>query len=214
MNAEGTDTVSRCRYLVQIMSALRKDCPWCREQDHRTLAKHLVEETAEVLEAIEGATLDEDNLKEELGDLLFQVIFHCQIASERHSFTFDEVVHDLASKIVERHPWVFGDEDDPDDMMATWESAKRQVKKRSSRLDGIPDPLNTLARAAKVMVRTRDIEITHEITDSFNHLNEPEDFGRHLLALIAKADRCNVDVDQALRMALDALEADVRSRGL
>ena len=116
--------------LKQIMKTLRAEdgCPWDRAQDHETLKKHLVEECAEVLEAIDSG--DTENLCEELGDVLFQVMFHSEIEAERGNFNVDDVVNGICEKMIRRHPHVFGDEEYGSDEQnqARWEEIKRQEK--------------------------------------------------------------------------------------
>ena len=139
--------------LVEVMWRLRRECPWDAEQTHHSLVTYLVEEAAEVVDAIEaGGTAD---LREELGDLLLQVVFHCEIEAQRGGFSLDEVADDIAAKLVRRHPYVFDDADVPDDLLVSWEERKRAEKRRTSSLDGIPGALDTLARAHKVIGRSR-----------------------------------------------------------
>ncbi len=214
--------------LVAVMARLRRDCPWDAQQTHQTLVKHLIEETAEAVDAIE-AGCDAD-MVEELGDVLLQVLFHAEIARGEGRFTIDDVAAGVADKLIARHPYIFGDADVPADMMATWEAAKRAAKHRGSSLDGIADALPALARAAKVATRLRD---TH--TDAALGLlagddggEPPEDetpeggalatgsaeFGQRLLTLVVEAVRAGVDPDQALRGATRAWERRVRAAGL
>ena len=131
--------------LKQIMKTLRAEdgCPWDRAQDHDTLKKHLVEECAEVLEAIDSG--DTENLCEELGDVLFQVMFHSEIEAERGNFTVDDVVNGICEKMIRRHPHVFGDEEYGSDEQnqARWEEIKRQEKeakrnRKTAELQGKP----------------------------------------------------------------------------
>lgn len=140
--------------LVAVMARLRRDCPWDAGQTHRSLVKHLIEETAETVDAIEvGSDVD---LVEELGDVLLQVFFHAEIGRLESRFDIDDVAMAVTNKLIARHPYVFGDDEVPTDMMATWEGAKQAVKHRDSVLDGIADSMPTLARAAKVATRLRD----------------------------------------------------------
>ena len=131
--------------LKQIMKTLRAEdgCPWDRAQDHDTLKKHLVEECAEVLEAIDNH--DTENLCEELGDVLFQVMFHSEIEAERGNFNVDDVVNGICEKMIRRHPHVFGDEEYGSDEQnqARWEEIKRQEKeakrnRKTAELQGKP----------------------------------------------------------------------------
>jgi len=139
--------------LIEIMARLRASCPWDREQTHRTLVPYLIEETYEVVEAIEHN--DEAALCEELGDLLLQIVFHSQLGSETGKFTVADVVNALSNKMVRRHPHVFGDAviEDVDTQWKSWEKLKAQEatgQKRKSRLDGIPKHLGALQRGQRM----------------------------------------------------------------
>jgi tetrapyrrole methylase family protein/MazG family protein len=139
--------------LVEIMARLRDGCPWDREQTHRTLVPYLIEETYEVVEAIEAE--DASALCEELGDLLLQIVFHSQLGAETGKFTVADVVDALANKMVRRHPHVFGDAviDDVDSQWRSWEKLKAQEatgQKRKSRLEGIPKALGALQRGQRM----------------------------------------------------------------
>src|SRR6266404_2360853 len=144
--------------LLKVMARLRspKGCPWDREQDHLSLRWHAVEEVYELIDAIESH--DDHELEEELGDLLLQVVFHCQLASERGVFDFEKVAQHISEKLIRRHPHVFGEVKvkDVDQVWANWEKIKRAEKHgtahaRSSALDGIPKHLPALLRAEKLV---------------------------------------------------------------
>jgi XTP/dITP diphosphohydrolase len=148
--------------LLRIMARLRAPdgCPWDREQDHRSLRWHAVEEVYELLDAIEAA--DDHEMEEELGDLLLQVVFHCQLAQERGAFNFENVARRIADKLVRRHPHVFGKVKVKDvaQVWANWEKIKRAEKHgtrhaRPSALDGIPRHLPALLRAEKLLKKAR-----------------------------------------------------------
>jgi MazG family protein len=156
--------------LLRVMARLRspKGCPWDREQDHRSLRWHAVEEVYELLDAIEAD--DDQELVEELGDLLLQVVFHCQLGKERGAFDFDQVVRHITEKLVRRHPHVFGDVKvkDVDQVWANWEKIKRAEKHgtkhaRPSALDGIPKHLPALLRADKLVKKARRAKLTTEV---------------------------------------------------
>jgi tetrapyrrole methylase family protein / MazG family protein len=139
--------------LIEIMARLRMGCPWDREQTHRTLVPYLLEETYEVVEAIEAG--DQDALCEELGDLLLQIVFHAQLGTETGKFSVADVVDALSNKMVRRHPHVFGDAviEDVDAQWRNWEQLKSQERtgqKRKSRLDGIPRQLGALQRGQRM----------------------------------------------------------------
>jgi tetrapyrrole methylase family protein / MazG family protein len=147
--------------LVQLMAALRapNGCPWDRQQTHASLKPYLLEETYEVLETIDQG--DAAKLKEELGDVLLQVVFHSQIAAEAGAFTVDDVLELLAAKLIRRHPHVFGNGDQPaansEQVLSQWEEIKRAEREAAggsrSALDGVPKTLPALLRAYQVQAR-------------------------------------------------------------
>lgn len=148
--------------LLKVMAKLRspKGCPWDREQDHMTLRRHAIEEVYELMDAIEAG--DDHEMAEELGDLLLQVVFHCQMANERGAFNFEKVTRILVDKLVRRHPHVFGNTKvkDVDEVWANWEKIKKAEKQgtrheRPSALDGIPKHLPALLRAEKLVKKAR-----------------------------------------------------------
>jgi tetrapyrrole methylase family protein/MazG family protein len=147
--------------LVQLMAKLRAPdgCPWDRKQTHESLKPYLLEETYEVLETIDKQ--DEPKLREELGDLLLQILFHAQIAAERKAFSVEEVMQLLADKLVRRHPHVFGKKGDgaltPDQVYSNWEQIKKSERQQAGRsesvLDGVPKTLPALLRAFQIQAR-------------------------------------------------------------
>jgi MazG family protein len=148
--------------LLKVMAKLRSPggCPWDREQDHMTLRWHAVEEVYELLDAIEAG--DDHELEEELGDLLLQVVFHCQLAKERGAFDLNKVARHITDKLIRRHPHVFGDlkVKDVDQVWTNWEKIKRAEKHgtrhaRPSALDGIPKHLPALMHAEKLLKKAR-----------------------------------------------------------
>jgi XTP/dITP diphosphohydrolase len=192
--------------LVSVVARLRHECPWDAQQTHRSLAQYLVEETAETIEAIESG--DQDHLREELGDLLLQVIFHAEIASEQvEGFTVEEVAGGIADKLVSRHPYVFATAEVPVDLHYTWEQRKAVEKGRTSALQGIPDQLSALARANKIISRVRSRRLELVLPDD---PTTAEEVGAQILALAARAQAAGVDPEQALRDAVRVLEARVR----
>jgi XTP/dITP diphosphohydrolase len=196
------------RRLVTVMHALREGCPWDREQTHLSLLHYLVEEAAEVVDAVETGT--DDDLREELGDLLLQIAFHSEIASERDAFDIDGVARGISDKLIARHPHVFAGEEAPEDLNAVWEQRKKAEKKRDSSLDGIPVSLPVLARANKVISRAR----SHAVP--LNLPTEPIDaatVGAELLSLASRAQASGIDPEQALRAALREMESSIRAEG-
>src|SRR5215469_7925316 len=152
--------------LLKVMAKLRspKGCPWDREQNHMTLRWHAVEEVYELMDAIESH--DDHEMEEELGDLLLQVVFHCQLSKERGAFDFKRVARHITEKLIRRHPHVFGTAKvkDVDEVWANWEKIKRAEKHgtkraRVSALDGIPKHLPALLRAEKLVKKARKAKV-------------------------------------------------------
>ncbi|MCW2848804.1 MAG: hypothetical protein JWR90_2778 [Marmoricola sp.] len=189
--------------LVAMMARLRVECGWKAAQTHRTLAKHLVEETYEAVEAIES--LDSggspDHLREELGDVLLQVYLHAAIAAQAGEFDIDDVARGLRDKLLRRNPHVFGDveETDPARINETWEAVKAAEKQRTDLLEGIPLALPALSRATKVLDRLERAGTPAAATDG------SVDLGDRLLALVVEARATGVDPEQALRDAVRRL---------
>ncbi len=186
--------------LIDLMATLRapNGCPWDRKQTHESLKPYLLEEAYEVLETIDHR--DNAKLKEELGDVLLQVIFHSQIASESGTFTIDEVVDHLAAKLVRRHPHVFGDPDaatkptNGEQVLSQWEEIKRAERQAAggaqSALDGVPKALPALLRAYQVQARASRVgfDWSHDATglaDVFKKI--AEEIGELQTALAAAA---------------------------
>ena len=184
--------------LVEIMARLRAECGWKAAQTHRTLARHLHEETYETLEAIEAG--DPDHLREELGDVLLQVYLHAAIASPAGEFDIEDVARGLVEKMVRRNPHVFGDvqETEPARINEAWEALKAEEKQRTGLLDGIPAELPALSRAAKVLDR---LERAGRPLPAARP-GEAGDLGDRLLVLVAEARESGVDPEQALRDAV------------
>ena len=162
MSAKRKKRGSAINDLIEVMERLRAPdgCPWDREQDHKSIRFHAVEEVYELIDAIEMD--DDDEMLEECGDLLLQVVFHCQLAKERNAFDFEKAARSITDKLIRRHPHVFGDSDadNVDAVWAQWEKIKREEKKgtqheRPSVLDGIPRPLPALQRAEKLVKKAR-----------------------------------------------------------
>jgi XTP/dITP diphosphohydrolase len=194
--------------LVATMDRLRSPggCPWDAEQTHASLLQYLVEEAYEVVEAVEAG--DRVHLREELGDLLLQVVFHSRVAAEHpdEPFTVDDVATGIVDKLVRRHPHVFGSAHaaTPEHVDATWEINKAAEKGRKSALDGIPAGLPALARAQKMLDRLE----RHGVAVA---LPEASDVGTRLLRDVAAARAEGTSAEEALRAALRDWEADVRA---
>jgi len=190
--------------LVAVMDRLRSPggCPWDREQTSQSLARYLLEETYEVLEALDSG--EREHLREELGDLLLQVVFHARLAEEHPDdpWDIDDVARGIVDKLVSRHPHVFDDAEagGADDLRAfdveaSWERQKAAEKRRVSLLDGIPAAMPALARADKVLARVERSGL--DVAPA----GEAEPFGDRLLALVAQARAAGVDSEAALRRA-------------
>jgi uncharacterized protein YabN with tetrapyrrole methylase and pyrophosphatase domain len=179
---------SAIKDLLEIMARLRgpDGCPWDREQDHQSLRWHAVEEVYELLDAIEAG--DDFEIEEELGDLLLQVVFHCQLARERGAFDFEKVARRLADKLIRRHPHVFGEikVKNVDQVWSNWEKIKRAEKHgtrnaRASALDGIPRRLPALMRTEKLLKKARRAQLA-SVSAKDRKLTRA-DVGKELFAL-------------------------------
>ena len=203
--------------LVAVMATLREQCPWDSRQTHRSLVPYLVEETCEVVEAVEalpgesvaGAGPAAAHLKEELGDLLLQVVFHAELASEADDgFDLEDVASGISDKLVARHPHVFAAEEIPTDLHGVWEQRKAKEKGRTSSLEGIPERLSALSRASKIIGRSRSHRVPLDLpTEEIDAIS----LGHQIVALVARAQATGIDAEQAVREAVRDLEADVRS---
>jgi len=193
--------------LIAVMDRLRSPggCPWDAEQTHESLARHAIEEAYELAEAIEAGT--REDLREELGDVLLQVVFHARLAQEHPTepFGIDDVAATLSDKLVARHPHVFADVSvsGADEVHANWERIKGEAKNRESILDGIPTALPALQRAQKVLSRARNAGIEYRAEAGVG-------VGASLLAIVARAEAEGVDAEGALRSAVRSLEVAVR----
>ncbi len=205
--------------LIAVMAKLRapNGCAWDREQTHESLVQYLVEETYELVEAIESGTPAE--LVEELGDVLYQVIFHSDIAAEADQFTLEDVAAHMTAKMIGRHPHVFGSVEaqaelniqSADDVMAVWDDLKATEKpSRTSVLDGIPQGMPALALADKLLGRAQKVGVgTSPAAESVASETE---LGAQLLAIVASAKANGLDSERALRGALRELQGDIRER--
>ena len=212
--------------LVEIMARLRgpDGCPWDREQTHESLSRHVIEEAYELVEAIEHG--DDMHLKEELGDLLLQIVFHAQIAADRQAFTIDDVITDLNKKLVRRHPHIFdkAKAETPEDVSRVWEEIKRddEGKYKESRLEGIPGSLPALLRAGKVQKRMvtagfdweAEEDVLAALLDEAGELQQAlrgegdirEEIGDILFMLVNVARRLDIEPEAALRTATTKAE--------
>ncbi len=190
--------------LVTVMDRLRTSCPWDREQTHESLARYLLEEAYETLEAIE--TGDHAHLREELGDLLLQVFFHARVATEHpdEPFDIDDVAGGIVDKLVHRHPHVFAglEVEDAAEVNRNWEALKASEKGRSSVLEGIPLALPALSLAEKTLGRAGRVDVRP---------SPGESLGDRLLTLVVEAREQALDAEQELRGAVRRLADSVRA---
>jgi XTP/dITP diphosphohydrolase len=179
--------------VVDVMDRLRRECPWTGQQTHETLSHYLLEEAHETLEALDNG--DSEHLREELGDLLMQIVFHARIASEGEGWDIDDVAAGITSKLIYRNPHVFGDAvvTSADEVDANWQRLKATEKHRSSAIEGIPATLPALAYADKVLGRVGDVDV------------DGTDLGSRLLSLVAEARAQGIDAEEALRQAVRRL---------
>lgn len=210
--------------LIQTAHQLRAPggCPWDAEQTHESLLQYLLEETYELIDAVESG--DRDEVLEELGDVLYQVIFHSDLASTGtlgEPFDLEDVASQMEHKMRSRHPHVFGTEEElamfaaqtGDDVMQNWDAHKKKEKPgRTSVMDGVPKQLPALARANKVIGKAEKAGILSPLTQPAVPMTDEEDLGRLLLAVVASARSLKLDPERALREATRALEQEVRER--
>ena len=201
---------------VALVARLRSECPWDAEQTHRTLTRHLLEETYEVLEALQavgdgGPDADPvayEHLEEELGDLLFQIVFHTTLATEAGFFGLGDVARGVHDKLVHRHPHVFGavEVEGPDDVVANWEQIKKAEKGRASIFDGMPADLPALLYALKVAKKAGTFDVTPDPDDA--------SLGGRLLALVAAARSADPDIDPETELRAAAARLRDRAKAI
>ena len=215
--------MSALEELVEVMARLRGPggCPWDAEQTHASLVPYAIEEAHELAEAIEamaGAPGDDAHLREELGDVLLQVVFHADIARAEGRFDIEDVARTLAEKLRRRHPHVFADTEVEGvaEVVANWDAIKRAEKpERESALDGVPASLPALARAEKLLRRAQRAGLQPPADASVAEASAPgteEELGRALLALVRDATSRGLDAERSLRAATRALERELRER--
>lgn len=219
------------REAADTMRTVRDKCVWTQQIDHRALVPYLVEESAELIDAVEEG--DRAELREELGDLLWQVLFHAEIASRDadEPFDIDDVARGLTEKMVRRHPHVFGDAvaNTPEEVLVHWNAAKAAEKSaRTSVLDGVSERMPSLALAQKLVAKAAQAGVTVEAgavaetgdvaprlgADALSRREGPRseaELGDVLLALVATARANGWDAERALRERLRALQAEIRA---
>ena len=208
--------------LVEVMKRLRGEngCPWDKKQNHKSLKPYLIEETYEVISAIDKG--DDEELKEELGDLLLQIVFHAQIASEEGRFTIDDVAQTIVDKLIRRHPHVFGDVkvNGAEEVLQNWEKIKKDEGK-SSIFDGVPDGLPALLKARRVQEKAKRVGFDWDniggtldkVEEEFKELRNAiesgskedieEEFGDLLFSLVNVSRFLGIDAEDALRKTID-----------
>ena len=197
-------------------------CDWDRKQTHESLVPYLLEETYEVIEAIEKQ--DMKALKEELGDLMLHILFQARLAEEKKYFNIDDSLHDISSKLIRRHPHIFSDSKHPIDDNASWEQLKKEEKNRDSVLDGVPLILPSLTRARRIQEKASSVgfdwndflpiwekikEETSELHEAIE-LNEKEkiidEMGDLLFSIVNLARFMNIDPESSLRHTIKKFE--------
>lgn len=215
--------VQKLESLIRTAHQLRAPggCPWDAEQTHRSLVQYLLEETYELIDAIESG--DRDEVLEELGDVLYQVIFHSDLASNGtlgEPFDLEDVAEYMEQKMISRHPHVFGTEAEQeeykaangDDVMKRWDSHKKKEKPgRTSVLDGIPQAMPALALANKVMGKAEKIGLLETSESPAIPMADEEELGKLLLAIVASARSAGLDPERALREATKELQVEIRA---
>ena len=204
--------------LLKVMARLRSPtgCPWDREQDHMSLRFHAVEEVYELMDAIEAG--DDHEMLEELGDLLLQIVFHCQLANERGAFDFDQVARHITDKLVRRHPHVYGETKvkSVDEVWANWEQIKRSERQgtrhaRPSALDGIPKHLPALLGAEKLMKKARKAGLLSAQKQARRKQTKTK-LARDLFALAESAQRRGWSAEELLRAEVQRTERILRRK--
>ena len=219
MLTEGAVPGARLLELVQVMDTLRVSCPWDARQTHASLTPHLLEETYEAVDAL--AADDQAAVREELGDVLLQVIFHARVAQERTDGTgydIDDVADGIIDKLTRRHPHVFGDVtvSGPDEVKQNWDTIKAAERaaagsgEPASSLDGVPMAQPALSLAAQLLRRAGRAGAPAELTDLAG-LPAVSDLGRQLFALVAQAQSAGLDAELELRAAARAYASRVRA---
>jgi XTP/dITP diphosphohydrolase len=202
------------RAAAETMHAVRDRCVWTQRITHRDLVPYLVEESAELIDAVEEGSRPE--LREELGDLLWQVLFHAEIASRDPDdpFDIDDVAEGLTEKMVRRHPHVFGDDvaTTPEEVLVLWNAAKATEKShRTSVLDGVSERMPSLALAQKLIGKAGQLNPLESPREGKADPASEEELGDALLGLVARARENGWDAERALRERLRRLEGEIRT---
>jgi len=201
--------------LIAVMAQLRAPggCPWDAEQTHESLIRYLLEETYELIDAIETGSREE--LIEELGDVLYQVLFHSDIAAHdpAEHFTLEDVAAHMTAKMIGRHPHVFGEAqaDSAEAVMEVWEDLKKAEKPgRTSTLDGVPQAMPALLLADKLLGKAEKLGIIDADAPPTVDFETEDELGDVLLEIVTSAKVQGMDAERALRQALRTLQAEIR----
>lgn len=202
------------RAAAETMRQVRERCVWSQRITHRDLVPYLIEEAHELIDAVE--TGDRAELREELGDLLWQVLFHAAVAAQDPDdpFDIDDVARGLTEKMVRRHPHVFGDAvaNTPEEVLVHWNAAKAAEKSaRTSVLDGVSERMPSLALAQKLLSKAAQVDAVPPVPEGPEAFTSEAELGDALLALVATARANGWDAERALRERLRALQADIRT---
>jgi tetrapyrrole methylase family protein/MazG family protein len=220
--------------LVSFARRLRVECPWDQEQDHASLIKYLLEESYEAIEALENFVRESPDgsddpelvahVEEELGDLLFQVVFHAELGDEESRFNLATIADSVRDKLTGRHPHVFGDTklDSPEEVVAQWEEIKKEEKGRTTALEGVVWQLPALTLASKVLSRARRTSLavaTAEeargiATAKINLEVTTESLGTALWAIVVLAAEYEIDLEGALREQIYSLRTAIEQKNL
>ena len=222
--------------LIEVMARLRAPdgCPWDRQQTHDSLKPYLLEEAYEALEAIDES--DDEELCKELGDVLLQIVFHAQIASEEQRFDIDDVARAIVDKLVRRHPHIFADTEvaDAEEVAANWDEIKKQERREKgdetpSHIDGIPKNLPALMRAQRMQTRAsrqgfdwndikgpldkveEEFAVLRQAWQEGEHRDIEDELGDLLFALVNTARFLEVNPEEALRRSVDKFERRFRA---
>ncbi|CAN5437367.1 nucleoside triphosphate pyrophosphohydrolase [soil metagenome] len=212
---------------IQLISILRKECPWDRKQTHQSIKENLIEEAYEAIECIEKA--DYDELSKELGDLLLHVVFHSKMAEEEKNFDIGDVIYRISDKLIRRHPHIFSDTvvSNDQEVAENWESIKLN-EGRESILDGIPDHLPGLIKAHRIQEKAanvgfdwtdwelaweklnEEIDEWREAVDSQSKEAQAEEFGDLLFSLVNVGRLLELNAEHSIRMANKKFESRFR----
>jgi len=239
---EGKNSEEALSRLYEILKVLRKECPWDRKQNHESIRTCIIEEAYETVEAINKK--DKENLREELGDVLLQVLFHASLAEEQKEFSLTDVINEECEKMIRRHPHVFSDGNAKtiDKVLEKWENIKDEERIKdglTARLDGVPKSLPALIRSKKVQERAARYGFDwDDIAGAFNKISEETEelfiacqnengdeiaieIGDLLFSVVNSARFLNIDPEEALNAAtdkfikrFDRIEEAARKRGM